>query len=249
MAINPHLHFRSDVVKEKNHYQGHQSACPFCDRKELSEILDEEGSVLLVKNKFSTLEHAFQAVIIETHDCSANIATYTKEHFRNIITFGINHWLKMEESGAFKSVVFFKNHGPLSGGSIDHAHMQLVGLEDIDYKLNINDAMFEGIEIYSERKNLLNISTKPKTCPIEFNVIVTPRHDPFMADAIQNAVKYILGQNGSFNLFFYQWKDSIVCKIVPRYVASPFLMGFSIPQTSSRLNSIAEEFKSTYYPG
>lgn len=247
MTINRHLRFLSDVVKEKNHYQGRQSACPFCNRQELSEILDEDGAVLLVKNKFPTLEHAFQAVIIETDDCSANIATYTKEHFRRIITFGIDHWLKMEKSGDFKSVVFYKNHGPLSGGSINHAHMQLVGLEDIDYKQNMNDEMFEGIEIYSEGNSLLNISTKPNACPIEFNIIAAPRHDRFMADAIQNVVKYILGQNGSFNLFFYQWHDSIVCKVVPRYVTSPFLVGFSIPQTSSRLNSIAEEFRKTYY--
>ncbi len=247
MASNPHLRFRSDVVKEKNHYQGRQSTCPFCNRQELSEILDEDGSILLVKNKFSTLERAFQAVIIETDDCSANIATYTKEYFRRVITFGIDHWLRMEKSGDFKSVAFFKNHGPLSGGSIDHAHMQLVGLEDIDYRLNINDEIFEGIEIYSEDNRSLTISTKPNTCPIEFNIIATPRHDTFMADAIQNVVKYLLGQNDSFNLFFYQWKDSVACKVVPRYVASPFLIGFSIPQTSSRLNAIAEEFRNTYY--
>jgi len=249
MTANRHLYFLSDIGKEKLIYQEREYLCPFCNREELSDILDEEASILLVKNKFPTLANTFQTVLIETNDCFANISTYDTLHMRKIITFGINHWLKMEESGDFKSVIFYKNHGPLSGGSINHAHMQIVGLKDIDYKLNLKDDIFDGIEIYKEENCLLNISTKPNACSTEFNIITTPRHDNFMADNIQKIVNYILNQFkcSSFNLFFYQWKKSIICKIVPRYVASPFLVGFSIPQTSNRLNNIAEEIQKTYY--
>lgn len=247
MTVNSHLYFLSDIGKEKNIYQGSECRCPFCNREELSDILDEEDSILLVKNKFSTLANAFQTILIETNNCFENISTYGIHHMRKIITFGINHWLKMEKSGEFKSVVFYKNHGPLSGGSINHAHMQIVGLKDIDYKLNLKDDVFDGIEIYKKGNCLLNISTKPKACATEFNIITTPRHDNFMADNIQNIVKYILNQCSSFNLFFYQWKGSIICKIVPRYITSPYLVGFSIPQTSNRLNNIAEEIQKTYY--
>lgn len=249
MTVNRHLYFLSDIGKEKIIYQDSEYLCPFCNREELSDILDEEDSILLIKNKFPTLANTFQTVLIETNDCFANISTYDTPHMRKIITFGINHWLKMEESGDFKSVVFYKNHGPLSGGSINHAHMQIVGLKDIDYKLNLKDDLFDGIEIYKEGNCLLNISTKPNACSTEFNIITTPRHDNFMADNIQNIVNYILNhfKCSSFNLFFYQWEKSIICKIVPRYITSPFLVGFSIPQTSNRLNNIAEEIQKTYY--
>ncbi len=251
MTVNRHLHFLSDIGKKKFTHQDSEDLCPFCNREKLADILDEEDSIILTKNKFSTLADTFQTVLIETNDCSANISTYDTPHMRKIITFGIDHWLAMEESGDFKSVVFYKNHGPLSGGTIDHAHMQIVGLKDIDYKLNLNDDIFDGIEIYKEiykeENCLLNISTKPNTCATEFNIITTPRHDIFMADNIQIIVKHILKQCSSFNLFFYQWKKSIICKIVPRYITSPFLVGFSIPQTSNRLNTIAEEIQKNYY--
>lgn len=247
MTVNRHLYFLSEIGKQKNTYQNSEYRCPFCNREELSDILDEEDSILLIKNKFPTLANTFQTVLIETNDCFANISTYDISHMRKIVTFGINHWLKMEESGDFKSVVLYKNHGPLSGGSINHAHMQIVGLKDIDYKLNLKDDIFHGIEIYKEGNCLLNVSTKPNACSTEFNIITAPRHDNFMADNIQIIVKYILNQCSSFNLFFYQWGKSIICKIVPRYVTSPFLVGFSIPQTSNRLNNIAEEIQKTYY--
>ena len=249
MAIIRHLNFLSSIGEEKIIYQNNKYPCPFCDREELSDILAEEDSILLIKNKFPTFANTFQTVLIETNNCFANMSTYNKSHMRKIITFGINHWLTMEKSGDFKSVVFYKNHGPLSGGSINHAHMQIVGLKDIDYKLNLKDDIFDGIEIYKDGKSLLNISTKPNACATEFNIITTPRHDNFMADNIQNIIKYVLNHSkcSSFNLFFYQWKKSIICKIVPRYITSPFFVGFSIPQTSNRLNNIAEEIQKTYY--
>ena len=243
MTSKKHLCFLSDIVKEKNHYQGQASRCPFCHREDFAEILAEEDSVVLIKNKFPTLANAYQTVLIETDDCHSHIPTYSFPQMRKIITFGIDHWLAMERSGDYASVLFYKNHGPLSGGTIDHAHMQIVGLKDIDYKTNLSDDIFEGIEIYNDGSNTLNLSTKPNACPMEFNIIANPRQDAFMAAAIQQVVKYILKQSNSFNLFFYEWNRSIVCKVVPRYVTSPFLVGYCIPQTSNRLNSIVDELK------
>jgi galactose-1-phosphate uridylyltransferase len=247
MTVNRHIYFLSDVGKEKSIYQDSNSICPFCNREELSDILDEKDGIVLLKNKFSTLANTYQTVLIETKDCLSNMSTYDRAHMRKIISFGIDNWLTMEESREFKSVVFYKNHGPLSGGSINHAHMQIVGLKDIDYKLNLKNDIFEGIEIYKEGNSLLNISTKPNACSVEFNIITTPRNDNFMADNIQNIVKYILKQCDSFNLFFYQWEKSIICKIVPRYITSPFFVGFSIPQVTTRIKNISEEIQRTYY--
>ena len=247
-----HLCFLSNVGEEKNNYKNIESCCPFCNRKKLTGIIDEEGSILLLKNKFSTLDNTFQTVLIETDDCNANISTYKAVHMRKLIAFGIDHWLRMERSGDFKSVVFYKNHGPLSGGSINHPHMQIVGLKDINYKLVLKNEYFEGIEIYKQGKCLLTISTKPRANFTEFNIITESQEDNhFMADTIQTIVSYILNhfspKCSSFNLFFYQWNEKIVCKIIPRFVTSPFLIGFSIPQTSNRLHSIAEEIRKNYY--
>lgn len=248
MTANRHLHFIFDIVKDKNQYQNRQSDCPFCNRPGLTDILDEAGPIVLVKNKFPTIANAYQTVIIETDDCQADMSTYSQEHMRRLLTFSIDHWLEMTKRGEFRSVILYKNHGPLSGGSISHAHMQIVGLTDIDYMQNIRDDIFEGIEIHSEGACSLNISTKPNASAIEFNVITSPRNDVFMAEAIQHVVRYILPMSGSFNLFFYQWQGAIVCKAVPRYVTSPFLVGYCIPQTSNKLNAIAQEIRRSCYP-
>ena len=152
----------------------------------------------------------------------------------------------MEAGGKYKSVVFFKNHGPLSGGSIDHAHMQIVGLKNIDYRENITDAIFEGIEINRYENCFINVSTRPNACSTELNIITKPGNSDFIADNLPVLIKYILKQCKSYNLFFYHWKGSIICKIVARWVTSPYLVGYSIPHNSSRIPVIAEELKQYY---
>ena len=193
------------------------------------------------------LDNAYQTVLIETNVCTEDISTYSPSYMKKVLKFGIDHWLKMDQCGDFASVVFFKNHGPLSGGTIAHAHFQIVGLKNIDYRCNISDDIFAGLEIYKEGSNSVNVSTMPNASATEINIITTPRNDTFMAAAIQNTVKYLLKQSNSYNLFFYQWKGAIICKAMPRYVVSPYLMGFSIPHTSNRLESIANEIRETYY--
>lgn len=247
MSSTTHLCFNYSTIRNKAQYQGGRLQCPFCDRKELASILHEDGELLLVENKFQTLADTYQTVIVETADCDADMTTYSPEHMQRLIVFGTDHWLRMEESGEFASVVFYKNHGPLSGGTIKHAHMQIVGLRHIDYRRNLNDAMFQGIEIHTENANTLTISTTPYACATEYNIITPVRDDGFMARNIQILVRHVLQQCNSFNLFFYQWGGGLLCKVVPRYVASPFLMGYAIPQTSNHLQHIAEELKNRYY--
>ena len=249
MTVNNHLYFLSDIGRNKIIHQNNEGVCPFCMRDELSNILAEDGPIILLENKFPTLANAYQTVLIETDDCSTDIMSYDQSHMRKIIHFGTDYWMKMGENADFKSVVFYKNHGPLSGGTIKHSHMQIVGLKDIDYKQNLNDDVFVGLEIYKEGNGVLNISTKPKVSTIEFNIITRPRDDNFMADSIQRIVKYIQTDMAcsSYNLFFYQWNESIICKIVPRYVSSPFFVGYSISQISSRVNEVATEIKNKYF--
>lgn len=247
MTNRTHLRFLLDTALEKASYTRERLQCPFCSREELTGIIDEDGPIVLLENKFQMLEDAHQTVLIETDVCTEDISTYSTSYMKMVLTFGLDHWLKMDQCGDFQSAVFFKNHGPLSGGTIAHGHFQIVGLKNIDYRSNITDVIFEGIEIYKEGSNRINISTMPNASATEINIITTPRNDGFMALAIQNIVKYLLKQSSSYNLFFYQWKGSVICKAVPRYVVSPYLMGFSIPHTSNRLESIAKEIRETYY--
>ena len=246
MSDKKHLTFVYETIIEKIKYRKSDTICPFCNRDELTNIIDEDGSIILLENKFPALADTYQLVLIETDKCTENIATYKKNHLLKIISLGINHWLEMESGGEYKSVVFFKNHGPLSGGSIDHAHMQIVGLKNIDYRENITDEIFEGIEIYREEGCEINISTQPNACSTEFNIITTPRNDNFIADNLPVLVKYLLKQSRSYNLFFYDWKGSIICKVVARWVTSPYLVGYSIPHDSNRISTIAEELRQSY---
>ena len=52
---------------------------------------------------------------------------------------------------------------------------------------------------------------------------------------------------GKVNLFFYDWKGKIICKIAPRFVTSPFLLGFSLKQVGNNSKDIINTIKSKYY--
>ncbi|SDF52422.1 DUF4931 domain-containing protein [Sporolituus thermophilus] len=229
-----------------------ETKCPFCDRSSLVGVLAEQGPILLIKNKYPVLQDAFQTVLIETDHCDAELSTYPQDHLYAVIRFGVENWLNMEKSGEFKSVLFFKNHGPLSGGTIRHPHMQIVGLKNIDYRRNISADQFEGLIVHRDGGVEFNISTKPRVGFFEFNVIL---HDfdrlDAMADAIQTAAHYIL--NGfhknctSYNLFFYHFAGRIWVKIVPRFVMSPIFVGYAIPQVSTHLEEVVQDIKNRYY--
>lgn len=246
MKHKDHLSFQLDIAMEKAAYTTGQTQCPFCNREALTGIIDEAGSMILLENKFQMLGDAYQTVLIETDSCTEDITTYPAAYMQQLLTFGIDHWLAMADSGAYRSAVFFKNHGPLSGGTIPHAHFQIVGLKHIDYRAGISDAIFEGMEIHRSGQSLINISTHPNASATEINIVVTPRDDVFMAHAIPIIVRYLLRRCSSYNLFFYQWRGSIICKAMPRYVVSPYLMGYGIGHTSNQLEAIAQDIRGLF---
>lgn len=212
--------------KKPNSLDDNSTLCPFCDTTKLTDILDRDGSIILVKNKYPTLDNTFQTVIIETDDCNANISTYDKNHMRKLIHFGMKHWLSMENSKEFKSVIFYKNHGPYSGGTIKHPHMQIVGLKDIDYKIHLNDDLFQGNIIHERAGCLINLSSKPRVGFNEFNIILDDINQiDLMADYIQIAVHYILKgfstNCNSFNLFFISGRINIFAR---QFLDSLFLL-------------------------
>jgi galactose-1-phosphate uridylyltransferase len=252
MDITNQLRFNSYNGKQKPKTMlNPETRCPFCDRDNLEAILAQRGNILLVKNKYPVLQDTMQTVLIETDTCDTELSLYPKEHLYNVISFGIEHWLKMEESGKYASVLFYKNHGPFSGGTLAHPHMQINGLNHVDYRPHVKPSHFEG-RIISEKQGVeFNISTKPRAGITEFNVIL-PHLDQLntMADFIQIAAHYILNHYGhctSYNLFFYHVEDKIMAKIIPRYVTSPLFIGYSIPQVSDRLEEIVKSIQNRYF--
>ena len=243
-----HLRFIRRNVTRKYKEQADNPGCPFCNKEELSEIIDQKGDILLVKNKYQTLDNAYQTVLIETADCNADLTTYSVEHFRDVLRFGIKHWIRMEESGEYESVAFFKNHGALSGGSIRHAHMQITGFKDIDCNRNISADVFEGIEVHKQGNSMVNVSTFSNASAIEYNITSSSDNVDFLAVNIRRVVQYVLNNQNckSFNLFFFKREESIVCRVVPRYVTSPYLIGYSIPQSVDSIDMVADELKKIY---
>lgn len=231
-----------------------ETKCPFCDHSELAEILDQEGEILLVKNKYPVLQRTFQTVLIETGQCQSELSEYTPEHLHRVIRFGVRHWLHMCQSGKYASVLFFKNHGPLSGGTIRHPHMQIVGLEEVDYHEYIHESQFCGIVINQQNGVQLNVSTQPRIGFSEFNVVMQESNDNIdqLADYVQKAAHFLLNNFNkkcqSYNLFFYLLNKMIRVKIVPRFPTSPLYIGYGLPQISNRLPMVVEKFKKIYFP-
>lgn len=252
MSYNTHLHFDSFLGRQKpESIVNRTTRCPFCNRSDLEEVLAEEGSIVLVKNKYPTLQHTLQTVLIETDDCDSELSLYPKEHLHNLIRFGVEQWLAMESTGEYASVIFYKNHGPLSGGTIHHPHMQIVGLKQIDYRTNVTDQQFDGIVIDQQDGVEFNVSTTPRIGFFEFNIkLASLEHLDRMADYIQIAAHYTLNHFHknctSYNLFFYQVNGLICAKVVPRFATSPLFVGYSIPQVSNRLQDVAGEIKQKY---
>ena len=77
----------------------------------------------------------------------------------------------MMNSGEYASVLFFKNHGPMSGGSLRHPHMQIIGLNEMDVNENVKLEQFEGVTIAQNEHVTFNLSVKPRMGFFEFNVI------------------------------------------------------------------------------
>ncbi|PFW97822.1 DUF4931 domain-containing protein [Bacillus pseudomycoides] len=243
------LYFLNDIGKQKpESIRNKNTACPFCDTENLTDILETEDSIIWLKNKFPTLKDTFQTVLIETDNCDDHIATYTPEHMKKLIRFSIKHWLALEKSNEFTSVILYKNHGPFSGGSLHHAHMQIIGMKYVNYLENIVPENFQGVTVKKDEQIELNISTRPIIGFTEFNIVIEDiKTIDTMAHYIQQTVRYILTgfHKGcsSYNLFFYHLDEKIICKVVPRFVVSPLYVGYKIPQVSTKLEDVKQQLE------
>ena len=230
----------------------HTAFCPFCHRDQLENIIYEDGPVLMLKNKYPVLLDTVQTVIIESYECYTELSVYTKEHLYQVIGFGVNKWLEMMHSGEFASVLFYKNHGPYSGGTIRHPHMQIVGLKHVDYKHRISVKSLKGPVIDCKNGVELNLTDHPQIGFFEFNIRLNAIENlEIMADYIQTVTHYLLHHFNkncrSYNLFFYCLEGQISVKIVPRFATSPIFIGYSIPQVSNRVHEVIREIKELYF--
>ncbi len=252
LTTHKHLLFDSQIGRKKPEtIIKKENSCPFCDRNNLEDIIDQEDSMILLKNKFPVLKETLQTVLVETDQCQSDLSNYPKEHLYRLLRFGIKNWFEMIDSREFTSVSFFRNYGPLSGGSIAHPHSQIVAFHNYDYLEKINKQDFVGLIIDQSNSVELNISTQPRVGFYEFNVILKDVDAiPRFADYIQMVAHYILNRFifrcSSYNVFYYNFEDSIIAKIVPRFVTSPLYIGYSIPQVPNNLEDVLEDFTKKY---
>lgn len=229
------LFFNPKIANQK---PNNSDACPFCVQDNLGKILDQQDDMIWVENKFPTLEGTYQTLIIESSQHLGDISNYSANKNHQLFAYAFEKWQSLQDQGGFRSVIMYRNFGPKSGGSLRHPHLQIVGLEDIDGHEELALSDFTGISVSSEGSDQAEIlvSTRPLVDYTEFTVKVSG-FDKLsqLADGVQFITDYILtdfagGSCDSYNIFFYQFSEAICCQVTPRFVISPYHIGYGIHQ-------------------
>ena len=252
MEINL-VEFNTDIGKTKPENFVHaENACPFCDVENLTGIIDTDGDIIFLRNKYNVITGADQFVLIEGRDCQTDMPDYSKEKIRRIIKMGVKHWENLIASGKYEEVLFFKNYGVMSGGTIRHPHMQLVGFPRLNSNLLFDEAELRGIVIAERDGVEFNISNCPRVGFGELNVVGERGGNlDTLADFLQVAVHYVKNffnkRTTSYNIFFYRRAEKIFAKIMSRYVTSPYFVGYNIHFLPNNISRIAEEIRNRYF--
>ena len=239
-----------------NPYIAHQKPsnadiCPFCVKDNLGTILDQEGEKIWLENKYPTLENAYQTLIIESDQHLGDVSTYADQEVIDLFAYAIAKWQELEATGAYESVILFKNFGPLSGGSLRHPHMQIVGMNNLNAYEMVENQHFEGLTVVDESQTSaeFNISLNPIMGYSEFNILADEQRIDLLALMTKQVTHFLLtdyfqGRCQSYNLFVHHRGGKYICKITPRFVASPYFLGYKIPQCHNmrRLEEIKQEF-------
>ncbi len=228
--------------------------CPFCDTDSLTNILDQQGSIIWLMNKFPVLQSTWPTVIIETDKCDGEFSEFPPEEATNVLAFSIEKWKETMENPEFKSVLYFKNYGPMSGGSIRHPHSQIIGLRDYDYREDITSKHFDGWTLKEDEELKITLSQFPVIGFFEFNLRFTEKTSiSLLAKRLQQLIHYLLHDfskyAGSYNIFFYKLdSDYYYIKVVSRYLTSPLFVGYSISQVcnESKAQRIQEDLQAAF---
>lgn len=260
------INFDMSIGKKKPHtINGEEDRCPFCDVDKLTDIVEIQDDMILLKNKYNVLEAATQLVLIEGADCHSDMPHYTAQKMHDIIRFGLRHWLSMSESRKYESVIFFKNYGPLSGGTIQHPHMQIIGFPQLNHELLYDAREFEGIFVNEENSVEINMGTRPRIGFFEINILLKKKikscqlsasdyQSTSLADTvstlscyIQNSIRFLNDvlqrPHISYNIFFYLLDGYIRLKILPRFATSPLFIGYNIHLVPNNMIDFAERLK------
>lgn len=247
------IRFNTDVGKTKPENIVHSdNACPFCDVANLTGILDTDGDIIFLKNKYIVIETSDQFVLIEGSECEVDMPNYSREKMRRVIKMGLKHWRQLLDCGKYEEVLFFKNFGPMSGGTIRHPHMQLVGFPKLKSELLFDPAELRGIVIARQDNVEINVSNFPRVGFGEINVVVEKggSHDT-LADFLQIGVHYLTNffrkNLHSYNIFFYHRAGIIYAKIMPRFATSPYFVGYNIHFLPRNITQIAEDVYKIYF--
>lgn len=235
------LIFQLDVAKGKPRDTKKKAAvCPFCDTANLTNIIRQKDDMIWLENKFRTLKDTYQTVLIESSKHYDDISTYSVQKNSEVFQFIFDCWNSLLKTNKYKSVLMYKNFGPMSGGSLRHPHFQIVGLDNVDGYQYISKHNFTGYEIWKSDNIEFNLSQEPIMGFVEFNIrIKDSKHLNDLAEFARITVRYLLNEfhNGtcdSYNIFFYDEDGDTICKIVPRFVVSPYFVGYKLPQRDNR---------------
>ncbi len=225
-----------------------ENACPFCDTDHLTDIIDRDGTIILLRNKYNVLKGTEQFVLIEGDACQSDMPAYSRAHMHRLIRFGIHHWLRLKNSGDYADVIFFKNFGPLSGGTIRHPHMQYIAFPALTEPLTVQPEEFSGPVIYEQGQVKMTVSEQPHIGFWEFNLIATAQDSATidtLADYIQLGTDYLTHHFhkhcNSYNIFFYEREGTIYVKLTPRFATPPIYIGYNLRvRPSNYQDAIAE---------
>ena len=108
---------------------------------------------------------------------------------------------------------------------------------------------FEGLDVWRRGRVHVTISTDPVMGFFEVNVICPQglahgnapediEDTNRFADALQTVVRYVLnehhgGRASSYNLFFYHIEGMPIVKALPRWVVSPYFVGYRLAQCNA----------------
>lgn len=244
--------FNTDIGRIKPENLIHaDNACPFCDVEHLTDIIDTDDDIIFLRNKYNVIEGADQFVLIEGRECKSDMPAYSKEKMRRVIRMGVKHWQNLLASGKYEEVLFFKNYGRMSGGTLRHPHMQLVGFPKLNSELLFDEVELRGLVIAERDGVEFNISNCPRVGFGELNCVMAEDGSlDALADFIQVAVHYVmnfLSRNcTSYNIFFYRRAGMIFAKVMPRYATSPYFVGYNIHFLPNNIGRIAEDIKKIY---
>jgi UDPglucose--hexose-1-phosphate uridylyltransferase len=141
--------------------------CPFCpenlDKKRIIDKLGQAGGktgkVVCVKNLYPavTLDnpraYGTQEVIIETLDHQKEMADLSEKQIELILKMFARRTVALEKIKNINYILCFKNQGPKSGASLDHAHSQVLATKIAPENLK------------EEARAMMEYRAKNKTCP------------------------------------------------------------------------------------